>query len=40
MTANLLIFNILATIYFYIGARHEESSLRLEFGDEYEEYRR
>jgi protein-S-isoprenylcysteine O-methyltransferase Ste14 len=40
MTANLLIFNILATVYFYIGARHEERSLRLEFGVEHEEYRR
>jgi protein-S-isoprenylcysteine O-methyltransferase Ste14 len=40
MTVNLLIFNILATVYFYVGARHEERSLRLEFGNEYEEYRR
>ncbi len=40
MTINLLTFNILATIYFYIGARHEEKSLREEFGLKYEEYRR
>jgi methanethiol S-methyltransferase len=39
MTMNLLAFNILATIYFYIGARHEERSLREEFGQEYEDYR-
>jgi len=40
MTENLLAFNILATIYFYIGARHEERSLREEFGQEYEDYRK
>ncbi|NPV62367.1 MAG: isoprenylcysteine carboxylmethyltransferase family protein [Methanotrichaceae archaeon] len=40
MTASLLAFNILATAYFYLGARHEERSLREEFGPEYEEYRR
>jgi protein-S-isoprenylcysteine O-methyltransferase Ste14 len=40
MTANLLAFNILATVYFYAGARHEERSLKEEFGQEYEEYRR
>jgi len=40
MTANLLAFNILATVYFYAGARHEERSLREEFGQQYEEYRR
>jgi protein-S-isoprenylcysteine O-methyltransferase Ste14 len=40
MTANLLAFNILATVYFYAGAIHEERSLKEEFGQEYEEYRR
>ena len=40
MTENLLAFNILTTIYFYIGARHEERSLREEFGEEYEEYKK
>jgi protein-S-isoprenylcysteine O-methyltransferase Ste14 len=39
MTLNLLVFNILATAYFYIGARHEERSLRKEFGEQYEIYR-
>jgi len=39
MTASLLVFNILATVYFYVGARHEERSLRQEFGNEYDEYR-
>ncbi len=38
MTENLLAFNLLATVYFYAGARHEESSLKAEFGQEYEEY--
>ncbi len=28
MTQGLLAFNILATIYFYVGARHEERSLK------------
>ncbi len=40
MTLNLLAFNLLATAYFYAGARHEERSLREEFGREYEEYRK
>lgn len=40
MTVNLLTFNILATLYFYVGALHEEKSLQKEFGEAYEEYRR
>lgn len=40
MTENLLAFNILAMIYFYLGARHEERSLKEEFGQEYEEYKK
>jgi protein-S-isoprenylcysteine O-methyltransferase Ste14 len=40
MTLNLLAFNILATVYFYIGARHEERSLTEEFGQEYEAYKK
>ena len=40
MTLNLLAFNLLSTIYFYIGARHEVRSLQEEFGQEYEEYRK
>jgi methanethiol S-methyltransferase len=39
MTEGLLAFNILAMIYFYLGARHEETSLKEEFGQEYEEYK-
>ena len=39
MTQSLLAFNILATIYFYVGARHEERSLKSEYGEAYEEYR-
>ena len=39
MTQSLLAFNILATIYFYVGARHEERSLKAEYGEAYEEYR-
>ncbi len=40
MTLNLLAFNVLATIYFYVGALHEERSLLAEFGEKYREYRR
>jgi protein-S-isoprenylcysteine O-methyltransferase Ste14 len=40
MTLNLLAFNILATVYFYIGALHEERSLYEEFGPEYEDYKK
>jgi protein-S-isoprenylcysteine O-methyltransferase Ste14 len=40
MTMNLLTFNIMATFYFYLGALHEERSLKEEFGKAYEEYRR
>lgn len=40
MTESLLAFNILATAYFYLGALHEEKTLKEEFGVEYEEYRR
>jgi methanethiol S-methyltransferase len=40
MTVNLLTFNILSMVYFYIGALHEERSLLEEFGDEYREYRK
>ncbi len=39
MTVNLLAFNILSTLYFYLGALHEERSLREEFGQEYEDYK-
>jgi protein-S-isoprenylcysteine O-methyltransferase Ste14 len=40
MTVSLLAFNILSTLYFYLGALHEEASLLEEFGQEYDEYRR
>jgi len=39
MTPNLLTFNILATVYFYVGAIHEETSLLKEFGEQYRKYR-
>ncbi len=39
MTLSLLTFNIMATIYFYVGAVHEETSLVNEFGEKYREYR-
>jgi protein-S-isoprenylcysteine O-methyltransferase Ste14 len=40
MTVNLLTFNIMAMMYFYIGALHEERSLLEEFGEAYRAYRR
>lgn len=40
MTESLLAFDILATAYFYFGARHEEKTLKEEFGEEYERYRK
>jgi protein-S-isoprenylcysteine O-methyltransferase Ste14 len=39
MTVNLLTFNIVATVYFYVGALHEERSLLEEFGDAYKAYK-
>lgn len=39
MTVNLLTFNMVATVYFYVGALHEERSLVEEFGDAYKTYR-
>lgn len=39
MTINQLTFNILATIYFFVGALHEEASLQEEFGEAYRAYR-
>ena len=39
MTESLLAFNILANIYFYVGARHHERSLKSDYGEAYEEYR-
>lgn len=39
MTINLLTFNMLATVYFYFGALHEERSLQEEFGEAYRAYK-
>jgi protein-S-isoprenylcysteine O-methyltransferase Ste14 len=39
MTVNLLTFNIIASVYFYVGALHEERSLVEKFGDAYKAYR-
>jgi len=39
MTESLLAFNLSATLYFLLGALHEERSLLEQFGQEYEEYR-
>jgi methanethiol S-methyltransferase len=38
LTANILTFNLLATLYFWIGARHEERRLAAEFGEQYRSY--
>lgn len=40
MTDMLLVLYSLITIYFYVGALHEERALLAEFGAEYAEYRR
>jgi len=39
MTLSLLTFNVLATVYFYVGAIHEETSLLEAFGEQYRKYR-
>jgi protein-S-isoprenylcysteine O-methyltransferase Ste14 len=39
ITLNGLTFALLATLYFYFGARHEEEGLRQEFGPIYDLYR-
>jgi protein-S-isoprenylcysteine O-methyltransferase Ste14 len=38
LTLNLLIFNLLATLYFWLGSLHEERRLLAEFGDVYRQY--
>lgn len=38
MTLNSLLFDVIATIYFYLGAIHEERRLAAEFGDTYRQY--
>lgn len=40
MTTNLFALYLIATIYFYLGAIHEEKRLVAEFGDTYREYQR
>jgi protein-S-isoprenylcysteine O-methyltransferase Ste14 len=40
MSVNLLTFYALITLYFAIGSLHEESRLRVEFGDAYRDYQR
>jgi len=39
MTLNSLLFDVIATIYFYLGAIHEERRLAAEFGDTYRQYK-
>ncbi len=39
VSINSLAVAVLATLYFYIGARHEETGLRAEFGAAYDTYR-
>lgn len=40
MTLSTLLFNGLATVYFLVGAMHEERRLEQEFGEDYRQYRR
>ena len=40
MTFNTLLFNVLATVYFYAGAVHEEQRLLAAFGETYRRYRK
>jgi protein-S-isoprenylcysteine O-methyltransferase Ste14 len=39
MTLNVLLFNLLSTLYFVLGAYHEERRLGRSFGHSYEAYR-
>ncbi len=40
MTESILAFNISASFYFYLGARHEEGSLQEEYPGQYDDYRK
>jgi protein-S-isoprenylcysteine O-methyltransferase Ste14 len=40
MTLSLLLFNVAATLYFWIGSGYEERRLAAAFGEKYEAYRR
>ena len=39
MTTSLLAFNAAATVYLFIGSKHEESRLREAYGESYDAYR-
>jgi protein-S-isoprenylcysteine O-methyltransferase Ste14 len=40
MTFNVFVFNVMATIYFWVGSHYEEQRLEALFGEVYQEYRR
>ena len=40
MTLDIFAFNLLASLYFFVGALHEERRLAAEFGEAYLQYRR
>jgi len=40
MTLGSFLFNVLATLYFWIGSIYEERRLLAAFGEAYEEYKR
>jgi protein-S-isoprenylcysteine O-methyltransferase Ste14 len=40
MTVNLLVIDLLTTIYLFLGSLHWETRLVAQFGDEYREYRK
>lgn len=40
MTVRSLLFNLLASLYFWVGSLHEERRLEREFGEPYAQYRR
>ena len=39
MTTTLFAFNVVATVYLYVGSLHEEARLRAAYGPDYEGYR-
>jgi protein-S-isoprenylcysteine O-methyltransferase Ste14 len=39
MTLSLFLFNVAATIYFWVGSGYEEKRLQATFGEKYDEYR-
>jgi protein-S-isoprenylcysteine O-methyltransferase Ste14 len=40
MTISLLLFNVAATVYFWVGSGHEERRLSAVFGEQYDAYRK